>query len=337
VKAESFDTPQLADAASGVEQHRRVLLGFSLDVLRRGGIVLALVIAWVTLTFASPYFLTTTNITNLLLQSSVIGITAAGVTLVILTGEIDVSVGAMEALAGSVAAYVTIKVGVPWPLGILTALAVGALVGVVNGTLVAKLGLQSFIVTLGMLGMAQGGALLLTSGTAIYGFPQHYQSIGQGKIFGLPVPFIIATFVYVLLWAMLRYTRFGFNVYAVGGNSEAARLAGVRPGVIKLTTFVISGMAAALAGVILSARLDAGAGNFGTNDLLNALAAVVIGGTSLFGGVGSVFGTAVGILLIGTITNGLDLLNVSTFWQQVAIGALIIGAISVDRLTKVRL
>ena len=148
------------------------------------------------------------------------------------------------------------------------------------------------------------------------------------------MPVLIAITVYALLWATLRFTRFGFNIYAVGGNTEAARLSGVRPGRVKLAAFMISGLCATLAGLILAARLDAGAGNFGTADLLNAIAAIVIGGASLFGGVGSVAGTAIGILLIGTITNGLDLLNVSTFWQQITIGVLIIGAITLDRLTK---
>ena len=333
MRLESSDRPPLAETRvpSG-----RTLYAVSASFLRarQAGILLALVIAWIVLTLASPYFLTATNISNLALQASVIGITAAGATLVILCGEIDVSVGAMEALSGSVAAYTTIKVGAPLPVGIVAALAVGALVGFINGGLVTRLGLPSFIVTLGMLGIAQGSALVLTGGTAIYGFPDPYQVIGQGKVAGIPVPVLIAITVYALLWATLRFTRFGFNIYAVGGNTEAARLSGVRPGRVKLAAFMISGLCATLAGLILAARLDAGAGNFGTADLLNAIAAIVIGGASLFGGVGSVAGTAIGILLIGTITNGLDLLNVSTFWQQITIGVLIIGAITLDRLTK---
>jgi len=333
MKLESSDTLQLAEARV---PDRRTLSRFISAFLgaRQAGIVLALVIAWVVLTFASPYFLTVINISNLALQASVIGITAAGATLVILCGEIDVSVGAMEALSGSVAAYTTIRAGFPMVLGILAAVAVGAIVGFINGGLVTRLGLPSFIVTLGMLGIAQGSALVLTGGTAIYGFPKAFQVIGQGKVVGIPVPVLIAITVYVVLWATLRFTRFGFNVYAVGGNTEAARLSGVRPDLVKLAAFIISGLCATLAGLILAARLDAGAGNFGTADLLNAIAAIVIGGASLFGGVGSVTGTAIGILLIGTITNGLDLLNVSTFWQQLTIGVLIISAIALDRLTK---
>jgi ribose/xylose/arabinose/galactoside ABC-type transport system permease subunit len=333
MKVESSDTQQLAEtrAPSG---RTLISVGSAFLRARQAGILLALLITWIVLSLASPYFLTATNISNLALQASVIGITAAGATLVILCGEIDVSVGAMEALSGSVAAYTTIKAGLPLAVGILAALVVGALVGFINGGLVTRLGLPSFIVTLGMLGIAQGSALVLTGGTAIYGFPNSFQVIGQGKVGGIPVPVMIAITVYLLLWATLRFTRFGFNIYAVGGNTEAARLSGVRPGRVKLAAFMISGLCATLAGLILAARLDAGAGNFGTADLLNAIAAIVIGGASLFGGVGSVVGTAIGILLIGTITNGLDLLNVSTFWQQITIGILIIGAITLDRLTK---
>jgi ribose/xylose/arabinose/galactoside ABC-type transport system permease subunit len=334
MRAKSPDTPQLDEAPAAPPRSRFKPLAAAITRVHRAGIVLVLVIFWAILTVVSPYFLTVRNITDLFLQSATIGITAAGVTVVLLTSEIDLSVGSMEALSGSVAAYVAIKIGAPWPVGVLAALCTGAAVGLINGALVTLLKLQSFIVTLGMLGIAQGLALVLTGGQAISGFSSAYQALGQNKVAGVPVPVLIAIGVYVTLWAVLRYTRFGFNVYAVGGNAEAARLAGVRPQIVKLLTFGISGTCAALAGVLLSARLDAGSGTFGADDLLNAIAGVVIGGTSLFGGVGSVVGTGVGILLIGTITNGLDLLNVSTFWQQVAIGALIIGAVSVERVTK---
>lgn len=306
----------------------------ALSAARRNGIVIALALTWVVLALASPYFLTKTNLTTLGLQIAVAGIAAAGVTLVVLVAEIDLSIGAVEAFAGALAAHVAITLGAPWPIGVAAALLLGLVIGAANGLLVTTLRMQSFIVTLGTLGIAQGLALVITDGQSVMGFPSAYLWIGQGKLAGIPFPLYVMAVVFVVLWAVLRFTRFGYDVYSIGGNAEAARLAGLRPATVKCACFVISGGCAAIAGVILSARLGAGSGTSGVNDLLIALAAVVIGGTSLTGGIGSVGGTFAGILLIGSITNGLDLLDVSTFWQQVVIGMLIIVAVGIDRVAS---
>jgi ribose transport system permease protein len=303
---------------------------------RSTGVLAPLVLLWVAMTFASPYFLTQENILNILLQASIVGILAFGSTVVLITEEIDLSIGAVEGLAAVVAGVLMVDYGQSWPVAIAAAIAVGVLVGAVNGFVTTVVGVPSFIVTLAMLGIASGIALRLTDGQSVYGFPHAYQEIGQGKILGIPVPVIVAFVILIAMHLMLRHTRVGLNFFAVGGNRRAAALAGIRPGGVKSLALVISGAAAGVAGVLVSARLNAANGTFGSNDLLDAIAAVVIGGTALTGGVGSVVGTCFGVLLITTIRNGLTLLNVSPFWQTAAVGLMILTAAIIDRLARGR-
>jgi ribose transport system permease protein len=186
-----------------------------------------------------------------------------------------------------------------------------------------------------MLGIAQGVAFVITDNAPINGFPGSYLEIGTGRVVGnFPIAIIIALGVIVVVHLMLNHTRFGRHVFAVGGDAEAALLSGIRIGRVKLTTLALSGLTAAIGGLLLSSRLNAGSGEFGTEDLLPAVAAVVIGGTSLFGGTGSVWGTAAGVLLLSSITNGLILLNVQSAWQQIAVGLIIVGAMLFDQLLK---
>jgi ribose/xylose/arabinose/galactoside ABC-type transport system permease subunit len=298
------------------------------------GTLAALGLIWLYFSFESQYFFTTANIWNIFLQSANIGVIAAGLTVVMISAEIDLSIGSLEALSGSVAAVVIIKHGQPIWLGIAAGLGAGVLCGAISGLITWKLKVVSFISTLAMLGIAQGVAFLLTNGEAVAGFGSTYDKIGTFTIHGFPGAAIIAGAVFLVLHLMLTRTKFGLQIYAVGGNAEAAAFAGISPGRVKLIALMISGLCAGIAGIILSSRLDAGNGLFGAGDLLQAVAAVVIGGTSLFGGVGNVLGTAIGVLIISSINDGLILMNVPDFWQQIVVGVIIIAAMVVDQIAK---
>jgi ribose/xylose/arabinose/galactoside ABC-type transport system permease subunit len=298
--------------------------------------LIPLVLLWIALTIASPHFLTFDNAVNVLLNAAPLALIAGGMTLTLIAAEIDLSVGSVVALVGSLAALLSVNIGVPWPLVLLGAIAAGALVGVINGWFTTRLGMPSFVATLAMLGIARGVALLITQGQPIYGLPDAVAWLGQGELWIVPVPVVLAALILAALHFALSRTRFGLNVYAVGGNPEAARLSGVDVPGVKMAVLVLSAVLASIGGLILAARLNAGSGTVGADLLLDAIAAVVIGGTSLLGGVGRITGTVLGVLLIASIRNGLVLLNVSAFWQQVAIGALILLAVSVDYLAKGR-
>ncbi|MFC2043142.1 ABC transporter permease [Chloroflexota bacterium] len=305
-----------------------------LTIIRANSSLIALVLLWLGLSFASPYFFTVNNILNIFLQSSNIAIMAAGMTLVIIAAEIDLSIGAVEALAGSVAAVLIINLGAPTFLGLLGGIAIGMFAGSISGFFTARFGMPSFVTTLGMLSIARGAALLMTNGRAVYGLPDAFKFIGTGKIWIIPTPVILAAIILLVAHIILRYTRFGMNIYAVGSNVQAAILSGINPARIRFAVLTISGFCAGLGGLILASRLNSGNGTVGAADNLDVIAAVVIGGTSLFGGIGSIWGTIIGVLLVGSIRNGLNLLAVSAFWQQVAIGVLILLAVFVDYVTK---
>jgi len=309
------------------------------DLRRRQPLVtifVPLVLIWVVLSILSPYFLTVDNVTNILLQSVPLALVAGGMTFTLVAAEIDLSVGSVASLISAVFAFFVVNLHDGWPLGIVAALAVGAGIGLINAWFTTRIGVPSFVVTLAMMGIARGFALLVTNGEAIFGLPKEFDFIGQGRIAFLPVAVLIAALILVTLHFALTRTRFGLNVYAVGGNPEAARIAGVNIKFTKSAVLVLSALLAAVAGLILAARLDAGSGSIGNELLLDSIAAVVIGGTSLLGGVGRISGTVVGVLLIASIRNGLVLLNVSDFWQQIAIGLVILLAVAVDHLAKAR-
>ena len=307
-----------------------------LRFLRKNSTFAVLILLWAVLTIASPHFLTKDNILNILLQASNIGIMAWAMTLVIIAAEIDLSVGSIEALAGSTAAVFMVTLKLPVVFAILGALAVGILSGAIAGFFTSKIGMPSFITTLGMLSIARGAALIVTGGRAIYGLPNLFKFIGQGKLWIIPFPIIIALIFFIITWIILKYTRFGMNIYATGSNPEAARLSGINPAKIKLAVLIISGAFASVAGMIVASRLNSGQGTVGTTDNLDVIASVVIGGTSFFGGTGTVAGTMIGVLLVCSINNGLNLLGVSAYLQDVAIGMLILLAVLLDYLTKAK-
>lgn len=299
-------------------------------------IVGALVIVAVALSFMSDVFLTGNNLSNIITQSAVVGIASIGATFVIITSGIDLSVGSNMALAGFLGAQLAHHTD-QGLLGLLAALGVAVLVGVFNGFSVAWLGLAPFIVTLAVMGMARGLTLQFSQGQSVYDLPDSLNWLGSAQIGGLKVSAIVTVVLFLLGHFVLSRTTFGHRVYAVGGNAEAARLAGINVKRVVFATYVIAALCAGIAAIILVGRLDSATPNAATGTELQVIAAVVIGGTSLFGGKGSMAGTFIGVLLIGVINNGLTLLNVSSFWVQFVQGALIFLAVLLDAFNTGRL
>ena len=293
--------------------------------------LLILMLMWLLLSLLSPYFFTASNLWEITLQTAVIGIIAAGQTLVILSGGIDLSVGSVFACAGIAGGLVFQATGNLW-LTLAATLLTGATLGALNGLFISQLRVPPFIATLGMLGMARGLALILSRGIPIFGLSKEYLWIGQGKLFDLvPIPTLILLGVFALTFFIARYTRFGRFTYATGSNAEAAKLSGINLGRVLLGTFALSGSFCGVAAVIEAARLATIQPAGGNGYELLAIGAVVIGGTSLFGGEGNVIATLIGALIETTIRNGLNLLGVNAFWQYVVNGAVIIAAVAVDQ------
>jgi len=293
--------------------------------------LLILMLMWLLLSLLSPYFFTASNLWEITLQTAVIGIIAAGQTLVILSGGIDLSVGSVFACAGIAGGLVFQVTGNLW-LTLAATLLTGATLGALNGLFISQLRVPPFIATLGMLGMARGLALILSRGIPIFGLSKEYLWIGQGKLFDLvPIPTLILLGVFALTFFIARYTRFGRFTYATGSNPEAAKLSGINLGRVLLGTFALSGLFCGVAAVIEAARLATIQPAGGNGYELLAIGAVVIGGTSLFGGEGNVIATLIGALIETTIRNGLNLLGVNAFWQYVVNGAVIIAAVAVDQ------
>jgi ribose transport system permease protein len=293
--------------------------------------LLILIVMWFLLSLLSPYFFTVGNLSEITLQTAVIGIIAAGQTLVILSGGIDLSVGSVFACSGVAGGLVFQVTGNLWLTSVATLLT-GAALGSLNGLFITRLRVPPFIATLGMLGMARGLALILSRGIPIFGLSKEYLWIGQGKLFDLfPVPTLILLAVYGLVFFIARYTRFGRFIYAAGSNAEAAKLSGINLGRVILVTYALSGLFCGVGAMIEAARLGTVQPAGGNGYELLAIGAVVIGGTSLFGGEGNVIATLIGALLETTIRNGLNLLGVNAFWQYVVNGAVIIAAVAVDQ------
>ncbi|MCB5410321.1 ABC transporter permease [Pseudogemmobacter faecipullorum] len=309
------------------------------QMMQKYGIVLALALCCAVLAVISENFLTTRNLLNVLRQVSINGILAIGMTFVILTRGIDLSVGSVVALAGVVAgsfatsSTATFIPGAPWfaPVAILAGLLVGMACGGVSGLFVARFKVPAFVATLGMLSAARGLTLLYSGGRPVPALTPEFRWIGTGNIFGIPTPIILLLAVFIIAHLVLSQSRFGRHVYAVGGNPHAAKVSGLPVNRIRLAVYVISGALAALAGMILAARTGSALPQAGVAYELDAIAAVVIGGTSLAGGIGRVSGTLIGALLIGVVNNGLDLQGVESYYQQVIKGALIVAAVMLDR------
>lgn len=294
------------------------------------GALVAVFVLGGLLSLASPYFLTTGNLSNILVQASVIALLAGGQTFVILTGGVDLAVGALTALAGAVSGHLMLKVGVDPYLAMLAALGIGALVGLFNGYLVAFVGIPAFIVTLGGLTLWRGLAFDLTGGFDNAGMPDPLPFLGYGNILGIPMPTLITGLFFVLMAFVLSSTKLGRYVYAMGSNEMGARQVGINIRMYKLGVYVVSGLSCALGAIVLMARMDSSSGKMAQMFELDAIAAVILGGTSLFGGRGSIWGSLLGAVLITMIRNGMNLMEISQFKQMMAIGAVVIVAVWID-------
>lgn len=318
--------------------------------LRKYAIVFIFLAMFIGMWFLSDAFLQPRNLLNIVRQISVMGLIAIGVTMVIITTGIDLSSGSVLALAAVVAAslaqstdWASAKypgLDLPVIVPILAALAIGAVCGSINGWLIARFKIPAFIATLGMMTIARGFALIY-SDRPVSGLTDTYNFIGQGELLkilpipdqpplGIPIPIIILAVVAVGAHIMLNSTRFGRHIYAIGGNEQAARISGLNVGRIKIGVYMIAGLLSGLAGLVLSSRIGSGQPGLGVGYELDAIAAAVIGGTSLSGGIGTIWGTIVGALIIGVLNNGLDLLNVSAYWQTIVKGSIIVIAVIID-------
>jgi len=318
--------------------------------VRKYAIVLIFIAMFVTMTFLTDAFLQPRNLVNVVRQISVVGLIAIGVTMVIITTGIDLSSGSVLALAAVFAASLAKQPGwhdakypglvVPVIVPIVAALLIGLLCGAINGGLIARFKIPPFIATLGMMTHARGFALIY-SNRPVSGLTDRYNFIGQGEILkiipisgqpplGIPIPVIILAVVAIGAHILLNSTRFGRHIYAIGGNEQAALISGLNVGRIKIGVYTIAGLLSGLAGLVLSSRIGSGQPGLGVGYELDAIASAVIGGTSLSGGVGTIWGTIIGALIIGVLNNGLDLLNVSAYWQTIVKGTIIVVAVIVD-------
>ena len=311
-------------------RHFAFLLKFN---LRDAGTLIGLIIIVVTFSLLSPVFFTIPNLLNIFQQSSINALIALGMTLVIISGGIDLSVGPTAALSAVFGATLMVA-GVPVPLAVLATLGVGMCSGLFSGTLIAYAGLQPFIVTLGGLSLFRAIALIYTGGNPVFGIPTEFRGLVNSMPFGIPVPILVVIVVALLLWIVMNKTPFGEYILAIGGNEEAARVAGVPVKRTKVMVYMISGMLASLASLILIGRLGAAEPTIGNLWELDAIAAAAIGGASLMGGKGSIFGTLIGVIILGSLRNGLTLLNIQAFYQLLAIGIIIIIAMLIDRATR---
>jgi ribose transport system permease protein len=295
-----------------------------------------LVLLAAAMSFLSPYFLSVSNFLNILLATAVIGVLAVGATFVICAAGIDLSLGSVLGFSGVVGALSVNAVGLPWLFAIPACLLAGALCGAINGLLVTRAKIPAFIVTLGMLGLARGAALVLTNGVPVYGLPDGLLFLGQGRPFGIPTPIFLFIGVALVAHYVLAYTRFGRYTLVIGDNEAAARATGIHVEAHRLKLYTLSGMMAGIAGLIFMTRVNSGDPTAGLNYELTAITAAIIGGTNLFGGRGSVLGTVIGALIMGVLQNGLNLLAVQSYYQQMAIGAVLILAVWLDRINAAR-
>ena len=321
------DTTIRASAWQRLQFHFDTKLHLRLESL------IVLVVLGVAMSVLSPYFLSVSNFLNILLATSTIGVLAIGATLILSSNGLDLSVGSVLGFSGVVGAYTVVVLGLPWPAAIIGALAAGAFAGAINGFLITRSRIPAFIVTLGMLGIARGFALILApNGGAIYGLPAPVVFLGQGRPFGIPTPVFILILTAIAAHYLLAYSRFGRHTLALGDNEAAARATGIPVETHRWKLYTLSGLLAGLAGLLFMARVNAGDPTAGYTYELTAITAAIIGGTSLFGGKGSILGTMVGALIMGVLQNGLNLLAVPSFWQQVAIGVVLILAVYIDQL-----
>jgi ribose transport system permease protein len=323
----------MANSTEGAQETKWIRLALLLDKFR---VLLIFLLLLIVASFISDAFFTVTNLLNVLRQVSIVAIVSVGMTLVILTAGIDLSVGSVLAFTGAVVAGV-ITAGVAWPWAILITLVVGLVIGAVNGFIISFGKVPAFIGTLAVMVIARGMTLVFTEGKPIVISEPAFRFIGSGKIFGIPFPVILMIIIFAIMHWVLKNTTFGRYVYAVGGNEEAARLAGIAVNKLKIAVYALTGLFASISALIYTSRLMSAQPNAGNMMELDAIAAVIIGGTRLTGGKGGVTGTLIGALIMGVLDNILNLANVSPFYQDIAKGLVILAAVLIDsKLAKLQ-
>ncbi len=306
------------------------------DIVANGGLLVFMVLLVVFFTIQSPYFFSYNNFLNILQSVSVIGITAAGIMLVIISGGIDLSTGAQMAFIGCFIAEVIIGSGIPWYIGMILSCVVGMGVGLINGLLVTYAGFVPFIATLGTMNIIRGAAYIISNAQAVYISDPHFAWMGIGKIGSIPVPVVLFLTAFIVTWAVLKFTVFGRYVYSIGGNPEASRLAGINVKAITISLYVITGFLASISGMVLSGLAGSSVPVAGESYGTDIVTAVLLGGASLRGGKGNIASTFVGVLVIGIMNNGMTLLSVPQFWQIFAKGVLMLLAVALDQLRERR-
>ena len=327
------DTPVPSDAAPTQTPVKTRPKGVQLEWIRSASVLAGVALLFIVFSVLTSSFYQPANLLDILLQSSINTMVAVGMTLVVMTRGIDLSVGSVVGLSSMIAASLLQGNLI---LGIAAGMLVGAVCGLVNGLLIAKLKLPDFIVTLGMLSIYRGAALIYTDGKPIYGIDPTFRAIFAGDLAGIPTPVLLALAIAFLAFLVVRYTALGEQIIAVGGNEEAGRLSGINIDRVKICVYAISGLLASLAGFVLIGRVGAAEPIGGTGFELQAIGAAVIGGASLFGGEGNPLGSLIGALTLGAMQNGLTLMNVPSFWQLVATGVVVILAVYADQATRKR-
>ena len=322
-----------ANSAVPAEGWRRLQAFFDSKLHVRLESIIVLLALCLAMTLLSPYFLSVSNFLNILLATTTIGVLAIAATLILSSNGLDLSLGSVLGVSGVAGAYLAVELQWPWFTAIAGALGAGALAGYINGVLITRTRIPAFIVTLGMLGIARGVALIIApNGGAIYGLPVEVIYLGQGRPYGVPMPVILLAMVAIIAHYVLSFSRFGHHTLAMGDNEAAARATGIPVEALRRKLYTISGLLAGMAGLIFMARVNAGDPTAGYTYELTAITAAIIGGTSLFGGKGSILGAMVGALIMGVLQNGLNLLAVQSYYQQIAIGAVLILAVYIDQL-----
>lgn len=301
---------------------------------RNIGIIIALLVLCVIVSVSRPQFLTSANFFNLLRSNSVNAIISCGMLMAILLGQIDISVGSTVGLAGILSAHLITNLGLPVPITVLICLGTGALVGVINGFFISYLSIPAFIATLATQCIGRGLTEIICNGITIRLANDAYSALINTDVGGIPIIIIYAAVIMIITWFILNRTRFGYYIYALGGNSVAAQYSGVDVKKYNLIPYILIGIFCAIGGCIWSGRLGSSSATLGTGFEVNAIAAVAIGGADMFGGVGTIGGTFIGVLIVGVITNGMNLMGINSFWQDVLKGTIILAAVTIDLLRK---
>ncbi|QJD82103.1 ABC transporter permease [Cohnella herbarum] len=297
------------------------------------GLLILYIIIVVFFSLKSPYFLTVNNFLNIGLATSILGIIAVAMTFVIISGGIDLSIGSIVALTGVITAQVYESSG-SLPLAIISGLCIGVVMGLLNGFLITYLKINPLITTLGTMSIGRGLAFVMSGGST--SSMADFKYLGRGYLLGIPFPLILMIIIFIIAYFVLKHTIFGRTVYAIGGNEVASRLAAIPVRRNQMLIYLICGLAAALGGLILTSQLGAGAPQAATGIEMSVIAAVILGGCSLAGGRGTIIGTLLGVIILGTVNNGLVLLNVSSYWQEVARGFVLLAAVAIDQVQKLR-